>query len=171
MKRSPLIRKTPLVAKTGLRRVTPMQQQAGRESLSARNAAPKRRAAMATKPRKRSTRTLVEQLAERSGGWCEMNREGCQGRAVDPCHRIGTGMGGRHGAAVELSDRPSNAIHCCRACHDWQHGNVAMAKAYGLILPNGADPRDEPVLLRYGLVWLDDEGGWTSTEAPKGDAA
>jgi hypothetical protein len=84
----------------------------------------------------------------------------CLVRGIDPCHRIGTGMGGRHGDAVPLSDRLSNAVYGCRACHDWTHQHVAMAKAYGLILPNSADPLREPVLCRYGVVWLDDDGGW-----------
>ncbi len=158
MKRGePLKRNVPLVAKTGLRRTTPLQQQAGRESLSAR-AEPKSKSA--PKKRRRSTVNLRAALAQRSGGQCEMGFDGCHGLAVDPCHRIGTGMGGRHGDAVAESDRPGNAVHGCRACHDWQHRNVGMARAYGLILPNSAEPTREPVLLRYGVVMLDDAGGW-----------
>jgi hypothetical protein len=159
MKRGePLKRTTPLVAKSGLKRATPMAQRAGRESLSARTGSKDK---SAPKKRRRSTVDLRAALTRRSGGVCEMALDGCQGAAVDPCHRIGTGMGGRHGEAVALSDRPSNAIFGCRSCHDWQHANVGMAKAYGLILPNGADPTREPVLLRYGVVVLDDDGTWT----------
>jgi hypothetical protein len=154
----PLQRKAPLVAKTALKRTTPMQQRAGRESLDARTGSKDRNA---PKKRRRSTVDLRAALARRSGGVCEMALDGCQGRAVDPCHRVGTGMGGAHGEAVALSDRPSNTTFCCRACHDWQHQNVAMAKAHGLILNRGADPEHEPVLLRYGVVLLADDGTWT----------
>lgn len=161
MKRGgPLKRTTPLVAKTGLRRVTPLQQQAGKESLGARKAAPKRRQEMQQRPRRRSTADLRTQLATRSGGVCEIQQEGCQGQAVEPCHRIGTGMGGVHGDAIALSDRLSNAVHGCRSCGRWQHDHEHMARAYGQILRRSADPLTEPVLLRYGVVLLDDEGGY-----------
>jgi hypothetical protein len=148
----PLQRKTPLVAKTGLRRTTPMQQSAESVQPGARKSAPKKR--------RRSTVDLRAALARRSGGDCEIQQPSCQGRAVEPCHRIGTGMGGVHGAAIALSDRLSNAVHGCRSCGRWQHDNDTMAKAYGQILPRHADPLREPVLLRYGVVFLDDDGGW-----------
>lgn len=99
-------------------------------------------------------------LAIRSGGVCEIQQTGCFGAATEPAHRIGTGMGGVHGDAVAASDRLSNAVHACRSCGQWQHDHEPMAKAYGQILPRHADPRTEPVLLRYGVVWLDDDGGW-----------
>lgn len=100
-------------------------------------------------------------LLARSGGVCEMNLDGCQGRAVDPCHRSGTGMGGTHGDAVALSDRLSNVVHGCRSCHDWTHAHPLMSMAHGLMLPRQYDPLSEPVLLRYGVVLLDDVGTWT----------
>lgn len=117
---------------------------------------------MATKPRSRSTTELRAALAVRSGGDCEIQQEGCQGQAVEPCHRIGTGMGGVHGAAVAESDRLSNTVHGCRSCGRWQHDHEALAKAYGQILSRSKDPLREPILLRYGVVFLDDEGGWTA---------
>jgi hypothetical protein len=129
-----------------------MQQKAGKESLSARKAAPKKR--------RRSTVDLRAALAERSGGVCEIQAPGCHGRAVEPCHRIGTGMGGVHGEAIAVSDRLSNAAHGCRNCGRWQHDHEPMAKAYGQILPRSADPLRESIVLRYGVVFLDDEGGW-----------
>jgi hypothetical protein len=117
------------------------------------------------KKRRRSTVALRAALALRSSGMCEIQAEGCHGRAVEPCHRIGTGMGGVHGAAIAQSDRLSNAVHGCRNCGRWQHDHEWMAKAYGQILSRSANPLAEPVLLRYGVVFLDDEGGWT-TAAP-----
>lgn len=115
---------------------------------------------MEQRPRRRSTKALKAALSVRSGGDCEIQQEGCQGRAVDPCHRIGTGMGGVHGDAIAESDRLSNVVHGCRSCGRWQHQHDLLAKAYGQILPRHADPLQEPILLRYGVVWLDDDGGW-----------
>jgi hypothetical protein len=77
-------------------------------------------------------------------------------------------MGGVHGAAVELSDRMSNVVHGCRSCGRWQHDHEPLAKAYGQILIRSADPLTEPVLLRYGVVFLDDEGGYE--QAPPAQA-
>lgn len=161
MKRSPMPpRKQPMPPpKTGLRRSTPMQEKAGRESLDARKSAPKKR--------RRSTVDLRAALAIRSGGVCEIQEVGCQGRAVEPCHRSGTGMGGVHGEAVALSDRLSNAVHGCRSCGRWQHDHEPMAKAYGQILPRTADPLAEPVLLRYGVVFLSDDGSWKLAPAAR----
>jgi hypothetical protein len=147
----PLKRNKPLQAKTGLRRTTELQRKAELAQPGARKAAPKRR---------RSMTALRAALAERSGGWCEMQLPGCQGQAIDPCHRVATGMGGVHGDAVELSDRLSNLVHGCRSCHDWTHHNPTEAERLGLILPHGADPLAEPVRLRYGHVGLRDDGGW-----------
>jgi len=115
---------------------------------------------MVQRPRRRSTTDLRAALEQRSGGVCEIQAPGCQGRAVEPCHRIGTGMGGVHGDAVALSDRLSNAVHGCRSCGRWQHDHERMAKAYGQILPRSADPTEEPVFLRYGVVFLADDGSW-----------
>ncbi|GAA0738564.1 hypothetical protein Drose_04425 [Dactylosporangium roseum] len=151
-RRTPLKSGKPLERKTSIRRSTPMQEQARSESPSARKAAPKKR--------RRSTVELRAALALRSGGVCEIQQEGCQGRAVEPCHRIKTGMGGVHGAAIAESDRLSNCVHGCRWCGRWQHDHEPMAKAYGQILSRSADPLKEPILLRYGVVFLDDEGGW-----------
>jgi hypothetical protein len=121
---------------------------------------------LTSKKRRRSTVALRAALEERSGGVCEIQAEGCHGRAVEPCHRIGTGMGGVHGAAVAQSDRLSNVVHGCRNCGRWQHDHEWMAKAYGQILSRSANPVLEPVLLRYGVVFLDDEGGWTAAPPP-----
>jgi hypothetical protein len=155
-------RKNPMPPPTsGLRRTSSMQQKAASAQPGARKAAPKRR--------RRSTVDLRAALLARSGGVCEMNLGlWCLVRGVDPCHRVGTGMGGRHGDAAALSDRPSNAVWGCRACHDWTHLHPAMAKAFGLILSNGANPEREPVLLRYGVVFLADDGSWQA--APPADA-
>jgi hypothetical protein len=102
-------------------------------------------------------------LRKRSGGFCEMRLAGCWGRATDPCHRIATGSGGRHGQAKTDHDRLSNVIHGCRFCHEWTHGNVAEAEALGLMLREGHVPENESVMLpghASARVLLDNAGGF-----------
>jgi hypothetical protein len=123
-----------------------------------------KRTAMRWRPRRRKSDWTA--LAERSGGWCEMQLAGCWGRASDPCHRIGTKAGGRQGAAAEHHDRLSNVLHGCRACHDWQTqtNNRLPAEELGLVLREGDDPLTKPVRYRGLDCLLDDEGGVTGCE-------
>jgi hypothetical protein len=100
-------------------------------------------------------------LAKRSGGECEMRLPGCWVRATDPCHRIGSQNGGRHGEAKVHHDRLSNLVHGCRACHSWCHDNPDQAEAMGLILRQHEVPEETPAVLRCELVYLDNDGGWT----------
>jgi hypothetical protein len=99
-------------------------------------------------------------LAARSGGRCEIARDGCTERAVDPAHRKGRKDGGRHGAAKELNNQLVNVLHACRACHTWCHANPAQAKAPGVgwQLEEWQVPADWPVLYRGRLGWLTTDG-------------
>jgi hypothetical protein len=76
-----------------------------------------------------------------------MRLTGCLGEATDPCHRIGSGSGGRHGQAKVHHDRLSNLIHGCRLCHGWTHRRVAEAREIGLLLESGDVPEDIPAAL------------------------
>lgn len=115
------------------------------------------------------SRPQRDALEERSGGRCEIETEVCTYRALDPCHRIGEGSGGRHGEAAEVNDRLSNLLAGCRACHDWCHRNPLAAQHERWMLRNGADPLTEPVHYRR-TSWrlLADDGTWEPTSAPEG---
>lgn len=115
------------------------------------------------------TRAQAAPILERSGGICELQTVDCVFVAVDPCHRLGEGMGGRHGAAAELNDRPSNVLLGCRRCHDWSHLNRTAAEAERWMLRNGNNPLTEPVHYRR-TSWrlLADDGTWELCAAPEG---
>lgn len=125
-----------------------------------RRGTPMTRTRMKVKPRRRSTVTLHDGLAGRSGGWCEMQIPAvCRGRAVHPCHRIGSKAGGRQRAAGVHHDRLSNVLHGCSCCHSWQTataGNRTHAERtdVGWVLREGADTEARPVLYRGRLARL-----------------
>src|SRR5690348_1617694 len=120
MKRTELKRKTPLKAKTPLRARTPL----------ARSSLPLKRAPLVQKRIKPKLQPARKRkLVERSAGCCELViSDICQAEAVDVAHRIGEGMGGRHGEAAERNDRLSNVLHSCRDCHQWCHRNPVTAQ-------------------------------------------
>jgi hypothetical protein len=99
-------------------------------------------------------------VRERSGGRCEIGIEGCWGEAVEKSHRIARGMGGRHGAAKKLSDRPSDLLDSCLYCHllITRYAWRVDAKGNGWVLVDGQEPTAEPVLYRGELSYLDDAG-------------
>jgi hypothetical protein len=156
VKRSNLRRVTPLQNSTSLARRTPMR----------RATQPLKRAPLvASRPKAKLTPMQKAPLLVRSGGWCELRVSAslCMGRAHDVAHRLGEGMGGRHGAAAVLNDRLSNVLHSCRACHDWCGREPFLARWAGWMLRTGDDPLTYPVLYagREGRWLLDDEGGVT----------
>jgi hypothetical protein len=107
-------------------------------------------------------------LAERSGGICEMQLPGCTWWAVDPCHRITTKAGGRHGAAKVAHDQLSDLLHGCRNCHNASQGNHALcgADGYGYVLKEHHDPLGVPVLYRGAQpVFLLNDGSVIDYEA------
>lgn len=75
-------------------------------------------------------------------------------------HRIPRGMGGSRDPRLNL---PSNIILLCgsgtEGCHGWVESNRTEAYTDGLLVYRIDDPAEVPVLLRYGLVLLDDVGG------------
>jgi hypothetical protein len=62
-----------------------------------------------------------------------------------------------------MSNSPANILLLCgsgtEGCHGWVESNRADAYAQGLLLHQGDDPCEMPVTLRYGTVFIDDEGG------------
>lgn len=141
MKRSNLRRTKPLESRTQLRRREPL----------ARASAPLARTPMKQKaPRAKLTSRQRKPIDERSQGWCEIRlMKICTGLATDTAHRLGEGMGGRHGAAAEANDRPSNCLRSCRPCHRWTHEYPAAAQGFGWMLKTGQDPTKTPLLYRH----------------------
>lgn len=90
---------------------------------------------------------------------CEIQQQGCSGRAQEASHRVNRKMGGRHGAARGVSDRLSDLVHSCRHCHRWVGDNPRAARLRGLQVVEGVDPATIPLILRGDLVYLDDFGG------------
>jgi len=115
--------------------------------------------------------TVRAALAARSDGICEMALPACTGLAVDPAHRIRTGMGGRKREAKIAHDVLSNLIHSCRSCHRWTHSEPTASDGMGLIVRDGSDPLKRPVLYRGSWRLLDDCGSVTPTDKPEEAAA
>jgi hypothetical protein len=69
-------------------------------------------------------------------------------------------MGGTRRPEV---NRASNLIHLDTECHLWIEHNRTAARERKLLLPDGADPRREPVRLqeRGEKTYLDNAGGFT----------
>jgi hypothetical protein len=163
MKPGKPLKRTPMPPPTsGLRRTSGLQRRAGRESLSAR-ATPLRRSAIAkSAPKPAVPPKQKDRLRLRADGWCEIRQAGCHGQGIDPAHRVGRGMGGRHGAAAVESAQLSNVVWACRACHDMCHDQPTFAERMGWFVPKGiTDGRTVPVLIGGRKVLLDDDGGWT----------
>jgi hypothetical protein len=99
----------------------------------------------------RETRELVQ---ARDGGRCVVC--GCGG-LLHPHHRRPVGAGGSRNPEVHAA---VNLVSVCAGCHRRIHARPAWARAAGLLLAAGADPRAVPVLVhRRGLVRLTAAGG------------
>lgn len=164
MKRSRLARRTPLVNRTPLRRLTELRRTPRPASGASGGEVPEGGA-----PRSRSRgssshflRAPAAVIRERSGGVCEIQLDGCRGRASQKSHRIGRQMGGRHGAARQRSDRPSNAMDACWWCHGVITESPGMAKIQGWVLEEWQNPLQEPVLYRREVMYLRDDGAVVS---------
>lgn len=157
-RRTELQRRVPLVSRTSMRRTE-----------LAPGVVPLKRSPM-KRGRVEAKLTAVQRdaLAERSGGQCEIQTLDCRWEATDPCHRVGEGSGGRHGAAAEVNDRLSNLLHGCRECHDWCHRNPLAAQGERWMLRNGSNPLTTPVHYRR-TSWrlLRDDGTWELCAAPE----
>lgn len=155
-RRTELQRRVPLVSRTSMRRTGELKRTAMPAAVVPLKRSPMKRSRVEAK----LTKPQRDALTERSGGICEIQSEECTYRALDPCHRIGEGSGGRHGDAAEVNDRLSNLLAGCRACHDWTHREPDAARVEGWMLRNGDDPLLERVnYRRLGWRLLDDEGG------------
>lgn len=108
--------------------------------------------------KRRSTgpsKTVLMQVEERSGGACEF--QACGRSAVHTHHRRPRRAGGTRRPETNL---PANLVRLCLHCHDWVESNRAAALDMGMLLHDRQDPATTPVRAIYGLVMLDNDGGW-----------
>lgn len=153
MRRSRMPRGTKALA-----RKTEMEQVGRKRREAAEVAGEPVKPALSTRIRPAVPDAVRKRLKKRSRGNCEMQLTGCTGTATDPAHRIGQGMGGRHGASKVAHDQLSNLLHACRTCHEWTHHRDAEAKDLGLRLENGQVPTRESVVYRGARSYLTDNG-------------
>lgn len=109
---------------------------------------------MSTKTEKEARRLV----RERSGGLCEV----CGVRpATNYQHRKNRSQGGQWSAVNGLDVCGSGTT----GCHGRIHHSPAAAYEAGWSVKSWEDPAVVPVRTTRGLVLLDDEGGWGSTDA------
>lgn len=154
-----MLRKTPLSRGSSTLKRSPLAQISPKRLAAALEAGKPVKPSLTTTTKRAVPKDVTAAIAGRSGGWCEMQLNGCLGQATDACHRIKRGMGGRHGAAEAESSRLSDVIHGCRVCHQWTHARPTESYEMGLMLHEGQDPAMEPVLYRNEVKYLDDFGG------------
>lgn len=81
-------------------------------------------------------RAVRDRVEARSGGACEIGKEGvCTERAVHFHHRLMRSQGGR--------DLVDNFLHVCAACHTYAHLHREEADALGWILPAASPCRGD----------------------------
>lgn len=115
--------------------------------------------------RRRNTgpsKRVLELVEDRSGGCCEF--EACGRVAVHTHHRRPRRAGGTRRPETNL---PANLLRLCLSHHEWVESNRAAALEMGLLLHDRENPAVVPVRALYGLVLLNNEGGW---EVPYVDA-
>lgn len=111
------------------------------------------------------SREVVDLVLERdqhSCVLCGVNLHGQRGRDWSIQHRDPRGMGGTRRPEV---NRPSSLVALCGSgttgCHGWAEVRRREAEALGLLLRGNEQATQVPVATWYGVVLLDDEGGFT----------
>lgn len=93
---------------------------------------------------------------------CANSLHGVRGRDWSVHHRDPRGMGGTSRSEVNL---PSNLLVVCGSgttgCHGWIEARRSEAEEMGLLLRGNEKPTEVPVATWYGVVLLNDEGGYT----------
>ena len=70
-----------------------------------------------------------QEVAGRSGGWCEASTERCTFRAVHVHHRLMRSHGGKHEA--------DNLLHVCHSCHLEIHAHPTRSYERGWLKRSG----------------------------------
>jgi hypothetical protein len=157
----PLERRTPLKSCGRLERKGALARGSGLARRAAVKASKRAALAAGTAADGIGERVARDRTKARSGGWCEIQMDGCFGRATDWHHRLRDGQGGLWQA--------SNGLHLCRWCHEAvtnTRGHRAEYEANGWLVPTGTVPADVPVLLPTGQrVLLDDVGDYLPVAA------
>lgn len=67
------------------------------------------------------------------------------------------------GSKDPMMSSPANLLLLCgsgtEGCHGWVESHRTEAYESGLLVHRVDDPAETPVTLRYGTVFIDDEGG------------
>lgn len=111
---------------------------------------------------------VVAIVMARCSGHCEIcgtYLAGDRGRYWSIHHRRPRGMGGTQRPET---NQPANLLAVCGSattgCHSEIESWRRRSTNHGLLVPQSKTPADVPVLLRYGLVCLNDTGTWTPVE-------
>jgi len=92
-------------------------------------------------------------IIERASGMCERCGEAKPGMQIH--HRRPRGMGG---SRREDTNRVSNGLYLCAACHLWVESNRILARHHGMLLTQSESPSTRFVQLRGEVVRLTDDG-------------
>jgi hypothetical protein len=84
--------------------------------------------------RKASAKSVIpasvrDEVAGRSGGWCEINHPLCDGNARHMHHVLLRAQGGKHEA--------SNLLHVCAQGHAFIHANPSLSYEQGWLQRSG----------------------------------
>lgn len=100
---------------------------------------------------------VAELILVRSEGCCEVMSHVCGYTATDLHHRRARGMGGTSRLS---SNWASNGVAICRRCHMYVESERTWSLEKGFLVPQEADPADEPIHWRLSeWVLLTENGG------------
>lgn len=123
-----------------------------RKAIARRAAKPRQPAQRPSADRQHTTWTqdTRDVVSSRSQGRCEAAIEGsCTGEATDLHHRQ---------ARRTRNHGVPNALHVCRADHQWIHAHPTISRQLGWIVSVHEDAAGVPVRIRGALRWLTEAG-------------
>jgi len=111
-----------------------------------------------------AVRRVIKERAGIDGEFVVCERCGIWTKEPQLHHRRPRGSGGTRRPSTNLA---ANGLVLCRLCHMWVERNRAESEDLGLLISQHTteEPCEIPAVLRYGTVLMDNDGGWTPTEA------